>query len=147
MGTLIEKGGFLPFFPFGGGMGRMFEDFFKEAAPMWTEGSKLPAMDIKETAEAVLVEAELPGMKKEDIKVTVDEGVLTIAAERTQEKEEKGKSVHRSERYYGRMQRSLALPPTVDGAKVEASYKDGVLHVTLPKKPAAKGGSTAVPVK
>lgn len=104
-----------------------------------------PAVDIQETDKEYLIKAELPEMKKEDVKVEVLDGVLTIEGERTQEKEEKGKKFHKVERSYGKFVRQFALPTEVEGAKVQAEYKDGVLSVHLPKTAAAK--PTAVTVK
>ena len=105
----------------------------------------VPAVDIQETAQEYLIKAELPEMKREDVQVNVLDGVLTIEGERTQEKEEKGKKFHKTERSYGKFVRQFALPAEVDGAKVQAEYKDGVLNVHLPKTAVAK--PTAVNVK
>jgi HSP20 family protein len=84
------------------------------------------------------VKAEIPEMKKEDIKINVHEDVLTISGERKYEKEEKGKKYHRVERAYGSFMRSFTLPEDADGTKVSAEYKDGVLKVHLPKSEKAK---------
>jgi HSP20 family protein len=97
-----------------------------------------PPVDIQETEKEYLIKAELPEMKKEDVKVEVLEGVLTIEGERSQEKEEKGKKFHKVERSYGKFVRQFALPREVDAAKVQAEYKDGVLNVHLPKTAEAK---------
>jgi HSP20 family protein len=97
-----------------------------------------PLVDIEESEKEYLVKAELPEIKKDDVKVTVENGVLTIAGERKFEKEEKGKKYHRIERSYGTFVRSFMLPEDVDGANVSAEYKDGVLHVHLPKAEQAK---------
>jgi len=97
-----------------------------------------PAVDVYEDKENFVVKAELPGMKKEDIEVTMRDGMLSISGERkSEEKVEKGE-VYRSERFFGRFQRTVALPSTVDAAKIKAQYKDGVLTVTLPKAEEAK---------
>lgn len=146
---LWKQGEFLPMFSLRPGVDRLFEDFFEEKslAPFWTNGKALPPMDVKETDEAVIVEAELPGLQQKEIEVKIENGVLSILAERKEEKNEKTKTVHRMERHYGRMERKLALPETVEGEKVEATYKDGVLRITLPKKPAAKAKSVSVNVK
>lgn len=93
----------------------------------------MPTVDISETDAEYLIKAELPEVKKEDVKVTVEEGVLTLQGERRQEKEEKGKKYHRVERSYGRFVRSFTLPESVDEAGVKAEYKDGVLSLHLPK--------------
>jgi HSP20 family protein len=147
--TLFKDEGLFPMLQLRGGIDKLFEDFFadeKALAPFRMNG-KLPAIDVKETDEAITVDAELPGLKQEEIKVTVEEGVLTISAERKKEKDEKSKSVHRTERYYGQMERKLALPASVEDGKIDAVYKDGVLHVTLPKKASAKAKAVTVKVK
>ena len=97
-----------------------------------------PPVDIQETEKEYLIKAELPEMKKEDVKVEVLEGVLTIEGVRSQEKEEKGKKFHKVERSYGKFVRQFALPSEVDAAKVQAEYKDGLLSVHLPKTAASK---------
>ena len=93
----------------------------------------IPIVDISETENAYVIKAELPDVKKEDVKVTVQEGVLTIQGERKQEREEKGLKYHRVERSYGRFVRSFTLPDYVDDTKVKAEFKDGVLNLHLPK--------------
>ena len=97
-----------------------------------------PTVDISESETEYAIKAELPEVKKEDVKVTVEDGVLTIQGDRKQEKEEKGKKYHRIERSYGRFVRSFTLPDTVDESKVKAEYTDGVLHLHLPKSEKAK---------
>jgi HSP20 family protein len=97
-----------------------------------------PTVDISETEAEYLIKAELPEVKKEEVKVTVEDGVLTILGERTQEKEEKGKKFHRVERSYGRFVRSFTLPDSVDEGQVKAEYADGVLNLHLPKSEKAK---------
>ncbi len=92
-----------------------------------------PSVDIIEDDKEWLVKAELPEVKKEDVKVTVENGVLTITGERKFEKEEKDKKYHRIERSYGNFFRSFALPDAADGTKVNAEFKDGLLKVHLPK--------------
>jgi HSP20 family protein len=92
-----------------------------------------PLVDISEDEKEFLVKAELPGLKKEEIKVTVENGVMTISGERKVEKEEKTKKYHRVERAYGKFERSFTLPDKADGAKVSAEFKDGVLQLHLPK--------------
>lgn len=92
-----------------------------------------PSVDIIEDEKEYLVKADLPEVRKEDVKVTVKEDLLTITGERKFEKEEKGKKYHRIERSYGNFVRSFTLPPGADGAKVSAEFKDGVLKVHLPK--------------
>ena len=105
-----------------------------------------PAVDIQETEQEYLIKAELPEVKKEDVKVEVLDGVLTIEGERTQEKEEKGKRFHKVERSYGKFVRQFTLPSEVEAAKVQADYKDGMLNVHLPKTVAAKPKTVEVKV-
>jgi HSP20 family protein len=97
-----------------------------------------PAMDVEETENEYLIKADLPDVKKEDVKVSVENGILAVEGERRLEKEEKNKKFHRIERSYGRFVRRMAVPTDVDQQKVTASVKDGVLNVHLPKSPAAK---------
>jgi HSP20 family protein len=97
-----------------------------------------PLTDITEDDKEFLVMVELPEMKKEDVKVTVENGMLRISGERKAEKEEKNKKYHRIERSYGSFLRAFTLPNTADGAKINADYKDGVLKVHLPKTAEAK---------
>jgi HSP20 family protein len=104
-----------------------------------------PQVDITEDDKEYLVKADLPEMKKEEIKVNVEEGVLSVSGERKAEKEEKNKKFHRIERSYGSFLRSFTLPEDANAAKVAAEFKDGVLQVHLPKSPVAK--SKAVEVK
>lgn len=97
-----------------------------------------PSVDITEDEKEYLIKADLPEVKKEDVKVTVEDDVLTITGERNLEKEEKGKKYHRLERSYGNFLRSFTLPPGAEGTKVSAEFKDGVLKVHLPKSEKAK---------
>jgi HSP20 family protein len=105
-----------------------------------------PAVDIQETDKEYTVKADLPEVKKEDVKVELENGVLTIEGERKQEKEETGKRFHRVERQYGQFIRRFALPNEVDAAKVQAEFKDGVLNVKLPKSANGKGKSVEIKV-
>jgi HSP20 family protein len=104
-----------------------------------------PTVDIAESAEEYQIRAEIPDVKKEDIKVSVDNGTLGIEGERRQEKEEKGKRWHRVERSYGSFLRTFALPDNADGAKMSAEYKNGVLDVHLPK--AVKAAPKTIEIK
>jgi HSP20 family protein len=97
-----------------------------------------PALDVYEDKDNVLVKAELPGLKREDIDVSLQDGALVISGERKIEKVEEGVEVHRQERFYGKFQRALTLPEPVAADKVKADYKDGILTITLPKTEEAK---------
>lgn len=105
-----------------------------------------PLVDITEDEKEYLIKAELPEIKKEDVKLTVQDDVLSISGERKYEKEEKGKKYHRVERAYGSFVRSFTLPEDADGTKVAAEFKDGVLKVHLPKSEKAKPKSIEVKV-
>ena len=106
-----------------------------------------PEVDIIEDEKEYLVKADLPEMKKEEIKINVDNGVLFISGERKAEKEEKNKKFHRIERSYGSFMRSFMLPEDADGAKVSAEFKNAVLQVHLPKNPVAKPKTIEVKVQ
>lgn len=105
-----------------------------------------PAVDIQESEKEYLVKAELPELRKEDVKVSIQDGVLTIEGERRQEKEEKGKRFHRVERSYGRFLRSFTLPPDADEKGVRADFKDGVLSVRVARSTAARPKAIEVKV-
>jgi HSP20 family protein len=105
-----------------------------------------PLVDITEDDKEYIVKAEIPEMKKEDIKINVYDDVLSISGERKYEKEEKDKKYHRVERAYGSFMRSFTLPEDADGSKVNAEYKDGVLKVHLPKSEKAKPKAIEVKV-
>lgn len=133
----------------GFGMGRLsslrdeIDRLFEAPLAEFARGSRLlsgwtPAMDVFEQKDNVVVRAELPGMKREDIEVSLHDNTLSISGERKFEESNKDHEVYRSERFFGRFQRSVSLPTLVSGDKVKASYKDGVLTVTLPKAEEAK---------
>jgi HSP20 family protein len=105
-----------------------------------------PSVDIVEDDKEWLVKADLPEVKKEDVKVTVEHGVLTITGERKLEKEEKDKKYHRMERSYGSFLRSFTLPDAADATKVNAEFKDGLLKVHLPKSEKAQPKAVEVKV-
>ncbi len=105
-----------------------------------------PAVDIEETDAEFLVKADLPDVKKEDVKVELEDGVLSVEGERKHEKEEKGKRFHKVERAYGKFVRRFVLPTDVDAPNVKAEFKDGVLNVHLPKAASAKPKAIEVKV-
>ena len=104
-----------------------------------------PLVDITEDDKEYLIKAELPGMKKEDVRLTVENAILVISGERTFEKEEQGQKYHRIERAYGSFVRRFSLPEGADGSGVSADYTDGMLQVHLPKSQRAK--PTAIEIK
>lgn len=112
-----------------------------ELRGMWS-----PSVDIAETKDEIVVSADLPGLNKEDIKVNVENNVLTFSGERKQEKKDEGSNYHRLERSYGFFSRSFTLPVTVQSDKIKAAYKDGVLRLSLPKVEEAKPRQIAVEI-
>ncbi|ULA62490.1 MAG: Heat shock protein, Hsp20 family [Nitrospira sp.] len=98
----------------------------------------VPTVDISETAGEYVIQAELPEVKKDDVNVTLEEGVLTIRGQRRQEKDEKTTKYHRVERSYGTFVRSFTLPDQVNESEVKADFKDGVLNLHIPKSEKAK---------
>ena len=110
-----------------------FDRLFESPLTGWA-----PALDVHEDADNFIIRAEMPGLNREDITVSLQDGALVISGERKVEKVEEGVEVHRQERYYGKFQRALTLPAPVAADKVKAQYKDGILTVTLPKTEEAK---------
>lgn len=125
-----------------------FRSSIFETAPLWRETElAVPAVDIVEKDGAYEVTAELPGMDEKDIEVKLANGGLTITGEKQEEKEEKRKDYHLHERTYGSFERYFTVPDGVDRDKIEASFKKGVLTVTLPKKPEAIKPEKKIEVK
>ena len=112
-----------------------------------TGGDWAPRVDIAETEKEFIIKAEVPEVKKEEVKISVDNGILSIRGERKQEKEEKGKKFHRVERYYGSFTRSFTLPDNVDETKIEASFKDGMLNIQIPKSEKSKPKAIDIKIK
>jgi HSP20 family protein len=114
---------------------RMFDDFFGSGLNQLNElpAQFMPAIDVSDNDKEIRISAELPGMDEKDIDISLANNVLTISGEKTSEQEEKGKDRYRMERHYGSFSRSVQLPPGLDTDKTEASYKNGVLEVVLPK--------------
>jgi len=92
-----------------------------------------PSVDISETEKEYLIRAELPAVKKEDLQITFDDGLLTVSGERRQKQEDKAEKFHRIETFYGKFSRSFTLPESVDSARINAESKDGVVTVHVPK--------------
>jgi HSP20 family protein len=128
------------------GLGRPWPARTPEGREALTLPDWSPLVDISETDEEYVIKAEIPEVRKEDVKVSLENGVLTLQGERKQEKEEKGKRFHRVERYYGSFLRTFTVPDNVDEAKVKAEFKDGVLNVRLPKTEKAKPKAIEVKV-
>jgi len=110
-------------------------------------GSWVPPVDIRETADAIEIQAELPGFNAEDVDVTVENGVLTIRGERRMQETQEGETWHRIERAHGVFERAFQVPRNVDPGKVNARFVNGVLQLTLPKREESKPRSIKVQVK
>ena len=122
-------------------MGRLLGEFYgrRGADDVMRRGAWIPPVDIYDSGDHELViKAELPDMKREDIQLTVDNNTLTISGEKKMDSELKDENCHRVERAYGTFTRSFTLPSVVDTGKIKAEFKDGVLRVTLPKREEAK---------
>ena len=130
-----------------------FEDLFDRFFYGWPESERAedivwaPRVDIHETDKEFLVDVEVPGMDKKDIKVEVRDNTLTIFGERTNERKTETTETYRVERNYGKFERSFSLPETVDGGKVTAKYNNGVLEIALPKTEKAKPKEIPIEVK
>jgi HSP20 family protein len=127
-------------------MDRLFSTFFGRH-PEEMEGFWSPVVDIEESNDNFLVKVEVPGLKKDDIKIAVRGNMLTVSGERKQETETKNKTFHRIERSYGKFSRTISLPSDVEPDKVKASYKDGILTITLPKPESTKPKEIEVEIK
>ena len=131
-------------------MNHAFDDFFRgdlldnefSFAQGWS-----PAVDISETKDSYVIHAELPGMKKDEVKITMNDNVITIRGEKKNEAEKKEANYHRIERAHGMFERSFALPGSVLGDAIEARYDEGILTITLPKTEEAKEKVIDVKVK
>ncbi len=128
---------------------KMFEDVFNDRVSPFFSSIIAPTfkVDISEDDNAIFIEADIAGVKKEDIKVSMEDGVLSINTERSQSEEEKKKGYHRVERSWGSMSRSFTVGANVDAEKIEAKYDNGVLKIVVPKvEPTPKTGKE-IPVK
>ena len=121
------------------GMDRLWDSFFERGSLRGEEGGEwLPSLDVAETKNEMVVKAEVPGLDPKDIDISLSDGLLTIKGEKKQEREEKEENYHLVERSYGSFARSIRLPNEVQSDKINASYKNGVLKIVLPKSEEAK---------
>lgn len=131
-------------------MNRIFDEFFRGdllANDSFFARDWNPAVDILENNDHFVLKAEIPGMTKDDVKITLENNVLTIRGEKKNETEKKEENYHRIERSYGSFERSFTIPGTIKVNEIDAQYKDGVLTLTLPKAEEAKPKSIEVKVK
>ncbi len=134
--------------PFGGGFPKLFDRFLREMDEDWpaARGRRgwFPALDVHEDDGQYAITVELPGAKKDDVTVEFSEGMLTIRGEKKSEREEKKEKRRFVERRYGTFSRSFTLPPDADADHIDASFKDGVLTLTIPKTEEAKPRTVAI---
>jgi HSP20 family protein len=129
-------------------MDRLFDDgFIRSLSPALWDVASVPTMDLYQTADDIVIKMGLPGVKPEDIQISVTNGVLTIRGEVKEEKEEKQKTYHLRERRYGSFSRSVSLTSNVSADKSDAEFEDGVLTLTLPKAEEAKAKTITVKAK
>lgn len=129
-------------------MNKVFDSFFRGVdEPGLLNASWTPAVDVAEEENDYIVKVELPGVSKDDVKITLESNILTVRGEKKAEKEINEKNYHRTERSYGSFQRSFTLPTSVKNDKIDAEYKDGILSITLPKAEEAKPKQIEVKVK
>ncbi|NUM75178.1 Hsp20/alpha crystallin family protein [candidate division KSB1 bacterium] len=128
-------------------MNRLFGNMFDRDSYETSlgRGAWNPVVDITETADEYQVTAELPGLNKDDVKISYEGGVVTIRGEKKQEKEDKNRNYHRVERSFGMFERSFRLPTQIDVNKIEAKFKDGILGLRLPKSEEAR--PKEIPIK
>jgi HSP20 family protein len=138
-----------PFAAFRREMERLFDSFGRDIG--WPTGDRgtaatAPSIDVSETDSELRIDADLPGVEEKDVDVAISDNVLTIKGEKKAEKEEKKKDFHLVERSYGSFSRSLTLPFAADPAKAKATFKNGVLSITLPKPPEVKAKSKKIAI-
>ncbi len=133
-------------------LNRLIDEAFQ--APQWAReddgsltGAWLPAVDVFEEKDAVRIMAELPGVKADEVRISLENNVLTIRGEKKQTAEERTERVHRYERRYGAFERSFTVPTSIDADHIKAAYEDGVLTLTLPKVERAKPRQITVEVR
>jgi len=143
--------------PFASGMldvqreiNRMFDNFFREGGPdadSLATAAWMPSVDIEEQDHQFILQVELPGVSKDDVKIVMQDAILTVRGEKKQQKQSKGNSYQRVERLFGSLQRSFTLPAAVLSDAIEATFKDGVLTITVPKAEEARTKQIEVKVR
>jgi HSP20 family protein len=128
------------------GLSRVLEGFYRRPQEDLNRGAWVPVVDIYSNGHELVLKAELPDMKEEEIELTVEDNTLTLSGEKKLDTEVTEELFHRIERSYGSFARTFALPPTVDAGKVSAQYKAGVLTVRLPLREEAKPNKIKIPV-
>lgn len=123
---------------FGSDLDTVFDSMWRGWGDTAATEAWRPPMDVSETEQEIVATMDLPGMAREDIKVSVEDNVLSVVGEKRHESEDEGKPLQRTERFSGKFSRSFALPSVIDSGKITAEYKDGVLTVRLPKAETAR---------
>lgn len=123
-----------------------FEDATRDVEATLPAGSYVPRVNISEDPSNIYVHAELPGLAKDDVKITVTDGMLTIRGEKKQEAKQEGRNYHRIERRYGQFVRQFTLPDNINEEAVKASFENGILEITVPKKEPAKPKEREIPI-
>jgi len=142
-----------PFYSLQHQMNSLFDDFFSgfditpRALASGGFGAFTPSLDVKESDKDFTIRAELPGVEEKDVEVTLTNDAVTIKGEKKEEKEDKGKNYYYMERSYGSFNRVIPLAVETDANKAQASFKNGVLNITIPKSTSAKAKGTKVPIK
>ncbi len=147
--TLVKYNPTRSIFGLRSNMDQLFDEFFGLDKGIWPESTLnvVPAVNLEETEDAYKISAELPGMQKKDINITLENNVLSISGEKKAENKVEEKNYHRIERSYGKFHRAFELPGTVNRDKIEADYKDGILHISVPKAEEAKPKQIEIKVK
>ena len=130
-------------------MNRLFEEAWGRSHRPdedFITGTWAPAVDVRETKESLEISVELPGMDPKDVAITVENNILTLRGSREFEKADEGETYHRVERAYGAFERSFTLPRSVNAEKINAKFKQGVLHLSLPKREETKPRSVKITV-
>ncbi|MEE9910582.1 MAG: Hsp20/alpha crystallin family protein [Deltaproteobacteria bacterium] len=141
-----------PFYSLQNQMNSLFDDFFSgfdvaQRSLAGRFGAFMPSIDVKESDKDFTIHAELPGVDEKDVEVTVTHDAVTIKGEKKEEKEDKGKNYYYMERSYGSFNRTIPLATEIDASKAEASFKNGILNIAIPKSQSAKDKGTKVPIK
>jgi HSP20 family protein len=128
------------------GFERFFDEFLRPDQSEMTPSRWLPAVDVSESGEQYFIHAEIPGLSRDEVKITLENNILTISGEKKLDRELKERDFHLTERSHGQFTRSFTLPSRVDSQAIKANFKDGVLEIELPKAPEAKAREIEIKV-
>ena len=131
-------------------MNRLFDDVWgrgRRGEEEFISGGWVPPVDVRETKDSLEIAAELPGIEPKNVEVAVESGILSLRGTRTFEKAAEGETYHRVERAYGAFERSFTLPGNVDAERIQATYRNGVLHLSVPKREEAKPKAISIKIE